>query len=83
MTEFGDSAEIYYVGLGHRVAIIPADTSVVLEAEIWYYSSDPTRLIPVDQEVFRIYNGSLPFFLHQGDFFSFRIPTYSLRRGIE
>ncbi len=83
MTEYGDSAEIYYIGLGHRIAIIPADTSVVLEAEIWYYSSDPTRLIPVDQEVFRIYNGSLPFYLHQGELFSFMIPTYSLRRGIQ
>jgi ABC-type lipoprotein release transport system permease subunit len=83
MSEYGDSAEIYYINLTHRIAIIPADTSVVLEAGIWYYSSDPAILFPVVMEVFRIYNGSLPFFLHQGELFSFRIPTYSLRRGVE
>ncbi len=83
MTKYGDVADIYYIGLGSKMAIVPADTPVVLEAKIYYYSNDPSRIIPIDSDIFRIYNGSLPFLLPQGDVTSFKIATYSLRRGIE
>ncbi|MBS7615446.1 ABC transporter permease [Candidatus Bathyarchaeota archaeon] len=83
MTKFGDVADIYYISLDSNTAIVPADVPVVLEAKIYYYSNDPTRIIPIDSDIFRIYNGSLPFLLHQGDVTSFQIAKYSLRRGIE
>jgi ABC-type lipoprotein release transport system permease subunit len=84
MSQYGDVADRYYIiNLGSRVAVIPADTPVVLEAQVWYYTRESSQLISVGSDIFRIYNNSLPFLLHQGNSTSFEIPRYSLGRGVD
>jgi ABC-type antimicrobial peptide transport system permease subunit len=75
------ASDVWFIGLDSRTAIVPADTPFVLEATVWYFSN--VTGVEFGREVFRIYNGSLPFMLSQGDRISFTITRYSLQRGVE
>jgi len=80
VNQYGSSVDAWFLGLSRELVIVPADTPIVLEAEIWFFSREQAR---IGREIFRLYNGSRPFVLHQGFAETRQIASYSLRRGLD
>jgi len=79
--EYGDSSDVWWLGLNRSSVIIPANVPVVLETKVWFFTREAGRLI--DYDTFPIYNGSSPFRLSQGDIYSCSLSWHSLKRGLD
>ena len=80
INQYGDGVDAWFLGLSRSLVIVPANVPVDLEANIWFFVWEQTR---IRQEVFTLRSGSSPFMLHQGSKESCQISSYSLRRGLE
>jgi len=79
--EYGDSTDVWWLGLNRNLVIIPANIPVILETKVWFFSGEAGRLIR--SETFLIYNGSSPFWLSQGDIYSCSLSWHSLDWGLK
>lgn len=80
--EYGNSPDVYMLGLNRKTIIVPANTPIDLEVKVWFFLKEIGR-ITVSSEIFYINNNSLPLILPQrGLLSSVKIPAYSLRKGL-
>jgi len=77
--EYGNSINAWFLNLKKGQVIVPADTPIILEAEIMFFLKQQARL---EREIFYLYDGSSPFILPQGGIKSIDLPSYSLGRGL-
>ena len=77
--EYGYSVHAWFLELSKKLIIIPADTPVIVKAQIWIFSRIQRRLT---KENIILYNGSLAFNLPQGSKCALQISHYSLSRGL-
>jgi len=78
--EYGSSVDAWFLGLSEKQIIVPANTPVILESQIWFFSKEQYR---VGKEVFHLYNGSSPFLLPQAGKATIQMSSYSLRSGLD
>jgi len=79
VNEYGDSNDAWFLGLKRNIVIVPANEEVILEASLWFFLREQSR---IGKDVFRIYNGSSPFLLPQGSIATSQIAKHSLSRGL-
>jgi ABC-type antimicrobial peptide transport system permease subunit len=80
--EYGNSPDVYMLGLDRKTIIVPANTPLDLEVKVWFFLRETGR-ITVSSEIFYINNNSLPFIIPQrGLLSSIKIPAHSLRKGL-
>jgi len=81
--EYGSSLDAFYLGLPDNIVVVPANLSFFLEVKVFYVRREFSR-VSFEREIFRIYNGSLPFIVSQGERLPpIKISAYSLKRGVE
>ena len=80
ISDYGDYADSWFLGLGREVVPVPADVPVILEARIWFFSREQSSVM---KEMFQIRDGQLPFQIAQGGLKSSGLSEYSLRGGID
>jgi len=78
--EYGDSSDAWWLRLGRKIVVIPANMPVVLETKVWYFTGGVGRF--VESEVFFIYNGSSPFQLSQGELYRCSLSEYGLKGSL-
>jgi len=78
--EYGNSPAAWWLGIGKNLIVIPANTPVTLEAQVWFFTRIPGR--PIESESFFIYNESSDFLLSKGDFYTGSLSQHSLYWGL-
>ena len=79
--EYGGSSDAWWLNLKENLVIIPADTPVILETKVLFFSGEAGNLI--GSETFFIRNGSSPFRLSQGNIYSSSLSWHSLDWGLK
>ncbi|MEM2761984.1 MAG: FtsX-like permease family protein [Candidatus Bathyarchaeia archaeon] len=83
INEYGSSLDAFFLGLPDSIVVVPAGFPFFLEVGVSYIRREFSR-VSFEKEVFRIYNGSLPFIASQGERLPpIKISAYSLKRGVE